>query len=366
MATKLPRITFKNKKDYRNENVQEEYRISAVDMNSIKDTFNQSATAIENSIALTELAQENLGDYKVENGTLYLKRADGTWNTSGVLLAGQTTLCDNLGNAILNGRISAQNNLLINSDFRNPVNQRGKENYYTNGGNAYTIDRWRANGLVVTVNSNTITIANNNATPKPFIQPIEYSLYTDYYTATINVLDLSGQTHIRYYDVDKNLHDEQEELKLGENTKTINDSISVFGLLLDANSRVELEYIKLEPGQIATKFLQEDNDLTIKKCERFYNNKSTIAFGIVSGSSFFGLIPMSTQMRDTVVTNIKDTTFTVNCNGVTYTPTITSVIAAVPRYGGMWIGLRFTNATIPNKTMCMIENLYIEFDGDIY
>ena len=36
----------------------------------------------------------------------------------------------------------APHNLLDNSDFRNPVNSRGK-NTYSDGGNEYTIDRWK-------------------------------------------------------------------------------------------------------------------------------------------------------------------------------------------------------------------------------
>lgn len=52
----------------------------------------------------------------------------------------------------------APRNLLDNSDFRNPVNQRGQGSY---SGAAYTIDRWRTWGSsdVVTLNSNGITIS---------------------------------------------------------------------------------------------------------------------------------------------------------------------------------------------------------------
>ena len=46
--------------------------------------------------------------------------------------------------AMENGIIAGQgaHNLLDNSDFRNPVNQRGK-NTYSDAGNEYTIDRWK-------------------------------------------------------------------------------------------------------------------------------------------------------------------------------------------------------------------------------
>lgn len=48
-------------------------------------------------------------------------------------------------------------NLLDNSDFRNPVNQRGATSYTTGG--AYTIDRWfNRSGATMTVNNGSITV----------------------------------------------------------------------------------------------------------------------------------------------------------------------------------------------------------------
>ena len=76
-------------------------------------------------------------------------------------LDGQIITADHL-NHIENGIIAAQNprNLLDNSDFRNPVNQRGASSYT---GNVYTIDRWAlwwdgtTNGKL-TINDDGITV----------------------------------------------------------------------------------------------------------------------------------------------------------------------------------------------------------------
>lgn len=56
--------------------------------------------------------------------------------------------------------VSARRNLLDNSDFRNPVNQRGAESYT---GSVYSIDRWRSwnDDNTVTVSDNCITISGN-------------------------------------------------------------------------------------------------------------------------------------------------------------------------------------------------------------
>lgn len=57
-------------------------------------------------------------------------------------------------------------NLLINSNFTNPVNQRGKVSY-TSG---YTIDMWhheKTNGIL-TVNGGYITLNSTSDTPNSY------------------------------------------------------------------------------------------------------------------------------------------------------------------------------------------------------
>lgn len=56
---------------------------------------------------------------------------------------------------------AAPRNLLDNSDFRNPVNQRGQTSYT---GNGYSIDRWKSgsSNSALTVNDGYITITGSN------------------------------------------------------------------------------------------------------------------------------------------------------------------------------------------------------------
>lgn len=51
-------------------------------------------------------------------------------------------------------------NLLDNSDFRNPVNQRNNTSY---SGGGYTIDRWKLSAESLTVNSDSITLTGSSA-----------------------------------------------------------------------------------------------------------------------------------------------------------------------------------------------------------
>lgn len=64
-------------------------------LENINEAVQTANTASDNADLASQNVQtayENLGDYKVENGVMYLKKADGTWNETGVTLAGQTTI----------------------------------------------------------------------------------------------------------------------------------------------------------------------------------------------------------------------------------------------------------------------------------
>lgn len=64
-------------------------------LEDINEAVQAANTASENADLASQNVQtayENLGDYKVENGVIYFKKADGTWNETGVTLAGQTTV----------------------------------------------------------------------------------------------------------------------------------------------------------------------------------------------------------------------------------------------------------------------------------
>jgi len=79
-------------------------------------------------------------------------------------------------------------NLLHNWDFRNPVNQRGQSSYSVAN---YTIDRWRTNdaNISVNINSGYITVSNNGAAERHFLQQLEFMVPGDY---TISLLLANG------------------------------------------------------------------------------------------------------------------------------------------------------------------------------
>ena len=77
MATKLPRITYEDKKDYKVIEQDPTYCISAKDMNDIKNTFNQSAGAIEKALDTSNQTNQTINE-KIEDGSFVPQATAGT------------------------------------------------------------------------------------------------------------------------------------------------------------------------------------------------------------------------------------------------------------------------------------------------
>lgn len=99
-----------------------------------------------------------------------------------------------------NGIIAGQgaHNLLDNSDFRNPVNQRGATSY---SGGVYTIDRWKLSENTLNVGSDGITLVAGDSSPAVLTQYIS-GLRDGVYTQALNangtiytrIIQLKGST----------------------------------------------------------------------------------------------------------------------------------------------------------------------------
>lgn len=83
-------------------------------------------------------------------------------------------------------------NLLDNSDFRNPVNQRGKTSYT---GSGYTIDRWYINAGSCTIeNGNGVIVSSPDDTKMTFMQHLENIDAEKVYTFAIK--DSDGNVYL--------------------------------------------------------------------------------------------------------------------------------------------------------------------------
>lgn len=176
-------------------------------------------------------------------------------------------------NALAN--LPSNPNLLVNSDFRAPINQRGKTSYSNESDwkYCYCIDRWATigglNTNTVTVNSGSITITNNASDGMQFRQWFETDYdkcyYQSTYTATIKVRSISGTVKVQMND-----NTFVGTLQSGLNVITANCAPLFFSLDIGAKCSVEIEYIKLEHGSVSTPLASRLYQEELLICRRYY------------------------------------------------------------------------------------------------
>ncbi len=94
----IGRISYEDKIDYQKQGQDDRYKVTAKDMNEIKEVFNNSAEAIERNVEDTEKLQVKLDDainrtghYKIEDGKIYFEQIDGSFG-EGIELPAQTSV----------------------------------------------------------------------------------------------------------------------------------------------------------------------------------------------------------------------------------------------------------------------------------
>lgn len=188
--------------------------------------------------------------------------------------------------------------LLINGDFRNVVNQRGQTTYTTsNATKIYTIDRWYTKGLNVTVNSGFITVENATTSNWSLIQVFEKALPNEAYTLSIKVKSVTGNATLKvgYGDSTESA---PIALSVGTNKMTINGMVYTVNLTLTPNAVVEVEWIKLEHGTIATPLAPRLYAEELALCQRYFEKMPyVIARVIVSSVSLITSDYTSTYCR---------------------------------------------------------------------
>lgn len=105
----IGRISYEDKIDYQKQGQDDRYKVTAKDMNEIKEVFNNSAEAIERNVEDTEKLQVKLDDainrtghYKIEDGKIYFEQIDGSYG-EGIELPAQSSV---FINGIVQGTIN--------------------------------------------------------------------------------------------------------------------------------------------------------------------------------------------------------------------------------------------------------------------
>lgn len=176
----------------------------------------------------------------------------------------------------------ANKNLLINSFFKNPINQRGSITYNTTA--QYTIDRWQLlffNNGSLKVNNGYITLANTIAgntylrqlVDTEFSQLIGSKLtVTIKYRTSLSKFRLSILGTDFYPSSSTDWKTVSYTFDISSYSYAYGDNIMI--QLYDGSSfqvgSVDIEYIKLELGSIATPFIPRLYAEELALCQRYY------------------------------------------------------------------------------------------------
>lgn len=210
------------------------------------------------------------------------------------------------------------NNILINSNFANPVNQRG----YVSGTDymtSYSIDRWKGQGNITIVDKKYIT--SNviiGTTSNTLIQQLEFpEIYTGK-SLTLSVrcrtsspkqfqLFMDGDANGSYASLGYPVFINSEANKWEEFSYTFKISESqVFTRLVcgfNTSGSFDIEWMKLEIGDHATPYVPRLYGEEFELCQRYYSVKRAVEaslFGVTSTTLCFNYNTGEMRIKPTV------------------------------------------------------------------
>lgn len=157
-------------------------------------------------------------------------------------------------------------NLLTNPDFK--INQRGNSTYSsTNSKKIYTVDRW--NIYNANLNASTKVLTNPNSSSGQFKQTLELPLIGTY-TVTIKASRVSGNVHFFINENGSNIIDKSIVSGLNTVTFTSTKGVSEVGVLISSGASLQIDYVKLEEGAVATAYTAPNSIEEYPKCQRYF------------------------------------------------------------------------------------------------
>ena len=281
-------------------------------------------------------------------------------------------------NALANLPTISNPNLLINSDFRNPINQRGKTTYTGGEPKVYTIDRWCMgnNDFSRTVNivNGGVKITNPNTTYNATFQQIfENALPQGTYTISVNVISKNGDGI--FYCTSPN-SSTKKNLVVGLNTLTLTDiAINSVRIEVSPSSDITLEWVKLEIGDTATPFSPRPYAEEVILCKRFYQvetirNSDVICYLHKRNNTSYGGVKHFEPMR-TIPAVTRSGDFYIeqyNSSGQIYSTTEDKIsfIEITPQWSELKIIINLSTSDPVNYLAATSSTVVFKFDAEIY
>lgn len=183
-------------------------------------------------------------------------------------------------------------NLLINPNFK--INIRGKNNYVS----GYTVDRWSVQNA--NLNVQTLILSNPNSASGTFVQRLE-NKPTGTFTITLNVASVIGDVKIIWYE--GSTYKTGEAVSKGVNTYTFTASSLIWvGIEIASGASVQLSYMKLEEGSVATDYVEPKESEEYTKCLWFNRVITGLRSGYISNDKIYLSIPECASMRTSTPT----------------------------------------------------------------
>ena len=183
-------------------------------------------------------------------------------------------------------------NLLINPNFK--INIRGKNNYVS----GYTVDRWNIQNA--NLNAQTLILSNSNSSNGMLLQSLE-NKPAGTFTVTLNVASVTGTVKFGWKDGDA--YKTGGAISNGINKYTFNaSSLTWVGIDVASGASVQLNYMKLEEGSVATNYVEPNGSEEYVKCLWFNRVITGLRSGYISNDKIYLSIPECASMRTSTPT----------------------------------------------------------------
>lgn len=281
-------------------------------------------------------------------------------------------------NALANLPTISNPNLLINSDFRNPINQRNISKYTGQATRGYTIDRWCMaandfNRTVEVVDGGVLITNPNTQYTGTFQQVFDKSFPKGDYTLSVKVISKTGAATMSCGGSHNNT---RKDLAVGINTLTLSSAtINSFDIILNTSSSIKLEWAKLEVGTVATQFSPRIHAEEAALCKPFYQvitlrNTDVACYLHKRNVDEYGGTMHFDQMR-AIPTVTKTGDFYVeqyNSSGQVYGATEGNFayFEMTPQWSELRFGIKLTTPDPVNYLASASESLVLRFDAEIY